>query len=167
MLWKDHYIHTTLTHFHVLCTFMFHPQSGAHQGTFLCIYIPPSCILDFCFELSWRERLYVPISWSNKKFPVVTSRLLTVCPLCWQRDGEGHIRRRSCHTPISALMSDIKQCPYLNVILKGKTGRGVCVWKMYQKKTAHKDISTAFFVLLCRAVDKVYLFKNARCQDLL
>lgn len=84
-------------------------------------------ILDFCFELSWRAALYAPISWSNRKFPVVTSRLLTVCPLGWQRESEGNIGRRSCHTPISALMSHIKRCPYLNVILKGKTGGVVCV----------------------------------------
>lgn len=32
-------------------------------------------------------------------------------------------------------------------------------------KRAHKDIQTAFFVLLCWAVDKVYLFKSARCRD--
>lgn len=98
-------------------------------------------ILDFCFEPSGREGLYVPISWSNKKFPVVTSRLLTVCPLGWQRESEGNIGRRSCHTPISALMSHIKRCPYLNVILKGKnSGRCPCVWRIHQKKEKEKQL---------------------------
>lgn len=78
------------------------------------------------FELSWREALCVSIGWSNKKFPVVTSWLLTVCPLGWQRESEANIGRRSCHTPISALMSHIKRCPYLNVLLKGKNW-GRCV----------------------------------------
>lgn len=84
-------------------------------------------ILDFCFELSWREALCASISWSNKKFPVVTSWLLTVCPLGWQRESEANIGRRSCHTLISALMRRIKRCPYLNVLLKGKTEGRVCM----------------------------------------
>lgn len=79
------------------------------------------------FEPSRREALCVSIGWSNKKFPVVTSWLLTVCPLGWQRESEANIGRRSCHTPISALMSHIKRCPYLNVLLKGKKLGEVCV----------------------------------------
>lgn len=81
----------------------------------LSLHMHPATSVSLISVLNWAERedLYLPISWSNKKFPAVTSRLLTVCPLGWQRESEGNIRRRSCHTPISALMSHIKQCPYI------------------------------------------------------
>lgn len=58
MSWKDHYIHTALTHLHVLCTFMFLSRSGAHQGTFLCICIPPRPYLWFLF---WTELKRGPV----------------------------------------------------------------------------------------------------------
>lgn len=150
MLWKDHYTHTALTHLHVLCTPVSVVQRRAHRGTFFCICILPRSH-PACFELSWRAALYEAISWSNEKFPVVTSRLLTVCPLGCQRESRRNIGRRSCHAQISALMSHIKRCPYLNVTLEGKTGGGVCVtdvcvWGRYSKikegRMRKQDIKT-------------------------
>lgn len=110
----------------------------------LSLHMRPATSISLIPVLNWAGEgaLYVPISWSNKKFPVVTSRLLTVCPLGSQRVSEGNIGRRSCHTPIPALMSHIKHHPYLNVILKGKTGGGVCLCAEDTPKKKKKKCSS-------------------------